>query len=62
MREEKVYEIKFNEEGKRVCVVDGEEIEVVRDYGSSYMLANGKSVYKQLKKDDRMVIDKRNRR
>lgn len=59
MKEEKVYEVKFNEEGKRVCVIDGEEVEVAKDYGESYILENGKTVYKHLKRNDKLIVDKR---
>ena len=54
---EKVYEVKFNEKGEKVCIIRNKEIKIISEKDGKFILENGKVLNMFLQDSDILAID-----
>ncbi len=57
LRKEKIYKIRYNEKGEKVCVIKGEELKIISEKDGIAILENGKRVNLFSERDRQLDVD-----
>lgn len=57
-KKQKTYQVYYNKQHEKVCKIEDREYKIIAEDGKTVTLENGQKLYIQLKKDEKLEIDK----